>query len=101
MAPDALGLNPLAVMAVGRDSGGSYYLHEACVTADANGVLGWEWRPYEDHAASVLLPRYMPDMPAGHLRPLSTVTSVHDFMAHDGARNIGTWMDDAARRVGR
>jgi hypothetical protein len=101
LAPDAPGLNPLAVMAVGRDPNGLYYLYEACVAADVNGALNWEWRPYKGHAVPVPLPRYMPDMDAGRLRPLSTATSLYDFAANDGARNMGEWIDGAAARVGR
>jgi MTH538 TIR-like domain (DUF1863) len=101
LARDALGLNPLAVMAIGKAPSGLYYLHEACVTADANGGLGWEWRPYEDHSAPVPPPRYMPEVDVGYLRSLSTVTSVHDFDLHDGSKNIGAWIDNAAVQVGR
>lgn len=100
-APDAPGLNPLDVMAVYKDHVGRYYLYEKVVAADANGALRWEWQPYEDFTDPVQLPRYVPDMNVNRLRPLSTVTSLHDFKAHDGVSNIGAWIDDAAARAGR
>jgi hypothetical protein len=102
MAPDALGLNPLAVMAVGRDPNGRCYLYEREVVADANGALSWAWVRYDDFTDPVTLPLYMPDVDVGYLRPLSTVTAVYDFMENDGARNIGAWVDAAAgRQVGQ
>jgi hypothetical protein len=98
--PDALGYNPLDAMAVYKDPNGKYYLWEKSSTADVNGTPGWKWELYEDYTDPVPLPRYMPDMDVGYLRPLSTVTVVHDFRAHDGARNIGAWIDEAAARAG-
>jgi hypothetical protein len=40
-------------------------------------------------------------MDTGHLRALSTVTSLYDFTANGGAKNIGAWIDAAAVKVGR
>jgi hypothetical protein len=100
-APDALGYNPLDAMAVYKDPNGKYYLWEKVVGADVNGVLGWKWEQYDDFTDPIPLPRYLADMDAGYLRPLSTATSLYDFTANGGAKNIGAWIDDAAVKVGR
>jgi hypothetical protein len=100
-APDPPGYNPLDAMAVYKDSNGKYYLWEKVVAADVNGVLGWKWEQYDDFTDPIRLPRYMADMDTGYLRALLTVTSLYDFTANDGAKNIGAWIDAAAVKVGR
>jgi len=99
--PDALGYNPLDAMAVYNDSNGKYYLYERVVTADANGALSWAWERYEDFTDPVPLPRYLPEMAVGRLRPLSWATLLYDFAANDGAQNLGAWIDAVAVKVGR
>jgi hypothetical protein len=100
-AVDPLGYNPLAAMAVYKDTNGKYYLWERVVVADANGILDWKWQPYEDFTDPVARPSHMADMSVGYLIPLASATPVYDFMANEGAHNIGAWIDAAAQRVGR
>jgi len=37
----------------------------------------------------------------GHVTPLSACADEYDYMADNGHRNIGSWIDLAARRAGR
>jgi hypothetical protein len=88
-------------MGVYHSNSGHYYIYENFVEVDAQtGQLGWVWRPYEDFKNPVELPRYIPSIQPGFVMPLSSYTSVYDF-ANAGHKDIGAWIDQAARDVGR
>jgi hypothetical protein len=100
--PDKLGLNPLYAMGVYRGLNGSYYLYERCIDVDPQTAQPfWKWQPYEDYTDPVPRPRYVESLDPEHVVPLSAVTAVHDMAADAGAKNIGVWIDDAAKVVGR
>ena len=86
------GINPCSQMAVGKVEGGAYYLFE--------NILGL-WRRYQDYTRQVPKPSYLPDMDVGCVRPLSSGTSCFDYSLQEGAKNLGGWIDLAAKAVGR
>ena len=68
---------------------------QSCSRSPVQGE--WQWLPYEDYTQAVAFPTYL----AGFIRPLSAGTSVYDYATQDGHRNIGAWIDAAAKQVGR
>jgi hypothetical protein len=110
--PDALGLNPLAFMAVGkvqpsRPSAlfGRTTLSALLSTETPQYYLfewkGQGWVRYRDYTRPVKLPKYLADPAAGYVMPLLTGTVTHDFANEDGHKNLGSWIDRAAQQVGR
>jgi hypothetical protein len=100
------GLNPLDFMAVGKVQDGvlstpRYYLFEKQAAPNGFGGYKWEWNRYSDYTSSVSLPSWLADPHAGYVTPLSQNASVYDYMADDGHRNIGSWIDKAAQGAGR
>jgi hypothetical protein len=104
--PHTRGYNPLDFMAVGRQQPGAlstprYYLFEKQAVPNGIGGYKWEWNRYSDYTSSVTLPPWLADPVAGHVTPLSQNASVYDYIADDGHRNIGGWIDKAAQGAGR
>jgi len=104
--PHTRGYNPLEFMAVGKVQPGvlstpRYYLFEKQVVPNGIGGYKWEWNRYSDYTSSVSLPPWLADPVAGYVTPLSQNASVHDYIADDGHRNIGSCIDTAAQRAGR
>jgi hypothetical protein len=97
--PHTRGYNPLDFMAVGKVQA-RYYLFEK--QALPNGIVGfgWVWNRYGDYTSSVTLPPWLADPVAGYVTPLSQNASVYDYIADDGHRNIGGWIDKAAQGAG-
>lgn len=62
---------------------------------------GGAWVRYRDYTNPVSLPRYLSDPGVGYVRPLSAGTAIYDFVYGQGHKNIGSWIDLAAQRVGR
>jgi Thoeris protein ThsB, TIR-like domain len=96
--PDGHGPNPLEFMAIGKIQENwlvpaKYYLFERDLTHG--------WLRYQDYPNPVRLPPYLSDPAPGYVTPLSWGTLVRDFMADDGPKNIGLWIDLAAQAVGR
>ncbi len=101
-APDPNGYNPLHCMGVFHSPSGRYYLYENFVEViPQTGQLVWAWRPYQDFKEAVPLPAYIPSVEQGYVMPLSRYTSEYDYVAGNGHRNIGAWIDCAAAGVGR
>jgi MTH538 TIR-like domain (DUF1863) len=61
----------------------------------------FEWVRYEDYTREVKLPRWLAVPDPGLVMPLASYAGEYDYMTHDGHKNIGTWLDRAARRAGR
>jgi hypothetical protein len=106
LTPHTRGPNPLAFMAVGKvqDSALStarYYIFER--TAVSSGLEGyrWEWHRYQDYTDPVKRPIWVADPAAGYVTPLSSYADEYDYIASDGHKNIGAWIDRAAQRAGR
>jgi hypothetical protein len=105
-SPHTRGHNPLDYMAVGKVQPdvwkpARYCLFEKQAWPNALGGWGWAWNRYSDYTDPVSLPPWLNDPVAGHVTPLSQNASVHDYIADDGHRNIGSWIDTAAQRAGR
>jgi MTH538 TIR-like domain (DUF1863) len=104
--PHTRGYNPLDFMAVGKVQPGvlstpKYYLFEKLAVPNGFGAYKWEWHRYSDYTSSVSLPPWLADPLAGYVTPLSQNATVHDYIADDGHRNIGNWIDKAAQGAGR
>lgn len=105
--PHANGPNPLAFMGIGRHQPDVrkpplYYLYEKEYVADGRG--GWEpqWIRYADHTAPVSLPKWVTDPGQhGYVMPLSVNAAEYDYVVENGHRNIGHWIDTAAKQAGR
>jgi hypothetical protein len=106
-APHPRGHNPLAVMAIGRHQPDAhrpplFYLYEKKPVSDGRG--GWEfgWVRYADHTSPIKLPRWV-DEPSLHnyVMPLSVNAAEYDYVADHGHRNVGSWIDKAAKQAGR
>jgi MTH538 TIR-like domain (DUF1863) len=104
--PHTRGYNPLDFMAVGKVQPGvlstpKYYLFEKLAVPNGIGGYKWEWHRYSDYTSSVSLPPWVADPVAGYVTPLSQNATVYDYIADDGHRNIGSWIDNAAQGAGR
>jgi MTH538 TIR-like domain (DUF1863) len=101
--PHALGINPLHVLGIGKSPSGQFYLYEMreVVSNYFTGQTEWQWHKYQDYISEVSLPKYLPEPPVGYVTALSSGAEEYDYVAHDGHKNIGAWIDRAAQRVGR
>src|SRR5262245_59730235 len=101
-APDGFGMNPLNFVGLHRRQDGAYILVECVPTIDfATQLPGFKWQAYEDHSQAVPLPRYVAEFPIGHTYTLATFVPVYDMMNDSGYQHIGSWIETAARAVGR
>jgi MTH538 TIR-like domain (DUF1863) len=95
--PDFCGPNPLSYMAVGK-------VQSSIFAAPQYFLFEWNgqsWIRYEDYTNAVNLPRYLADPAPDYVMPLSTGTFAYDYIKQVGHENSGSWIDQAARRVGR
>jgi MTH538 TIR-like domain (DUF1863) len=104
--PHTRGYNPLEFLAVGKVqqavlSTPRYYLYEKQAVPNGIGGYKWDWNLYSDYTLAVSRPAWLTDPPPGYVMPLSQNATVHDYIADDGHRNIGSWIDAAAQRAGR
>ncbi|MET4036502.1 hypothetical protein ABIB94_008099 [Bradyrhizobium sp. JR7.2] len=100
------GYNPLDFMAVGKVQEDIWTQARYCLfekQAWPNGIGGyrWAWNRYSDYTSSVTLPPWLADPAAGYVTPLSQYATVYDYIADDGHKNIGSWIDKAAQGAGR
>jgi hypothetical protein len=100
-APDLLGVNPLNFMGVRKDERGAWHLVERLPVELEKGNVGFEWHWYQDYQPPVPRPKFIPEIQAGAIVPLSAYTRRYDFMPQEGSKNIGGWLDTAATEVGR
>jgi hypothetical protein len=100
-APDLYGANPLDYLGIYHDHNGCYYIYEKIEEVDRVTWQGhWVWRLYENFKDTVDLPCYIPSIQQGFVTPLSYYTMAYDY-ANGDSNNIGAWIDEAARVVGR
>jgi hypothetical protein len=104
--PHTRGRNPLDYMAVGKVQAdiwtpARYYLFESIPTPNGIGGWKWEWHRYSDYTSAVTRPPWLAHPVAGYVTPLSQNASAYDYIADDGHRNIGSWIDKAAKQAGR
>jgi hypothetical protein len=100
-APDTSGFNPLKILGVFHSSNGQFYIYEKRYVTNLSGQGEWQWLSYSDYTQSVSLPKYLRKPDVGYVMPLSSGTIEYDYCAHDGHKNIGSWIDAAAQAVGR
>jgi hypothetical protein len=104
--PHTRGPNPLDFMAVGKVqatllSEPRYYLFEKLAVPNGLGGYMWQWHRYSDFTDPVKLPRWLRDPQPDYVMPLSANADQYDYIAADGHKNIGAWIDRAAQRAGR
>jgi hypothetical protein len=97
------GINPLAVMGMYKGTNGSFYLAENRWVPSVANVLQYEWRwfIYEDYKFPVTLPPYLIEKPNSNVSALSEGARLYDYVANDGLNKLGSWIDFAAKQVGR
>lgn len=100
------GANPLSFMGIAKIQNhpwynAKYYLYE--LVAVSNGVAPntWEWHPYADYTDAIDLPNWVTEPAVGYVTPLSDCAALYDYIAQDGSKNIGAWIDQAAKQAGR
>jgi hypothetical protein len=106
LTPHTRGPNPLDYMAIGKPQPEPwkpvrYYLYEKNAVPDGVGGYRWEWQRYGDYTQAVDLPGWVSEPAVGFVTPLSENADEYDYMASEGHRNIGSWLDRAAKRAGR
>jgi hypothetical protein len=104
--PHPLGLNPLAHMGVAKLQPNKrlpsqYFLYEMKLVPDSYGGLVEQWTRYGDYTLPVKKPAWLDDPPVDHVVPLSSNAAECDYELDGGDRNIGSWIDKAARQAGR
>jgi hypothetical protein len=102
--PHTRGYNPLDFMAIGKVQAdvwqpARYYLFEKRLVADSAGRWQWGWHRYDDYTLAVDLPGWVRDPEPRFVTPLSDCAAEYDYIANDGHRNIGSWIDLAAQRA--
>jgi Thoeris protein ThsB, TIR-like domain len=104
--PHTRGYNPLDFMAIGKVqttpfSETRYYLFAKIAVPDGFGNYRCEWHRYVDYTDPIKRPGWIADPAAGHVTPLSNNADEYDYVAEEGHKNIGAWIDLAAKRAGR
>lgn len=104
--PHPLGRNPLAHMGVAKLQPNQrlpaqYYLCEMTLVPDGNGREIERWDRYSDYTAPVKKPAWLSDPPVSYVMPLWVDTAEYDHEHDNGHRNIGSWIDSAAKQAGR
>jgi MTH538 TIR-like domain (DUF1863) len=100
---DAGGVNPLSIMGVYKKAYGTYYLYEQRLVMKSLTPVRyeWEWHPYGDYTSPVTLPKYLTEPRVGYVTPLSYGARQYDYVGGVGVKNLGSWVDAAAKQVGR
>lgn len=102
--PDIRGENPLAYLAVGKVQPNllypaKYYLFERQAEW-RDGQYRWVWNRYQDYTDPVDHPAWLNDSAPGFVTPLSANAAEYDYAAQTGHKQIGTWIDAAAKQAG-
>jgi hypothetical protein len=100
------GLNPLAHMGVAKLRPDNrrppqYYLYEMKLVPDGYGGAIEQWSRYSDYTAPVKKPTWLTDPDVDYVMPLSADAADYDYGQDHGHRNIGSWIDRAAKQAGR
>jgi MTH538 TIR-like domain (DUF1863) len=104
--PDPVGLNPLAHIGVAKLQPNErlppqYYLYEMRLVPNGYGGVIEKWSRYGDYSLSVKKPAWVSDPDVDHVMPLSADAAEYDYELDHGHRNIGSWIDKAAKQAGR
>lgn len=101
LTPDTKGFNPLNMLGLYRNVNGQYYLYEQTKVPSLTAQNEWQWTPYKHYVMLVKLPRYLAAPSVNCVMPLSRGTQEYDYVAGEGHKNIGKWIDQAAIAAGR
>jgi hypothetical protein len=90
-------------MGVCLHANGSFYLCEQKLVLKSvyPAKYEWEWFYYDDHKTPVTIPPYLAVPAVGRITILATGTASHEYVLENGVANLGTWLDAAAKQVGR
>jgi hypothetical protein len=104
--PHPLGPNPLAHMGIAKLQPNKrlppqYYLYEMKLVPDGYGGVSEKWSRYDDYTQSVKKPAWLTDPDVDYVMPLSADAAEYDYELDHGHRNIGSWIDKAAKQAGR
>jgi hypothetical protein len=99
--PHLLGPNPLNYMGVGKVQDNALRAPRYLLYEQKTGWNGFGWYPYDEHTRAVDRPIWLPDPWPNHVMPLGAGAPVYDFVGQDGFKNIGAWIDAAAKAAGR
>jgi hypothetical protein len=100
------GRDPLAHMGIAklwqnRRLPPQYYLYEMNLVPDGYGGVIERWIRYDDFTDPVKKPAWLSDPGVDEIMPLSANAAEFDYECDCGHRNIGTWIDEAAKQSGR
>jgi hypothetical protein len=104
--PHPRGRNPLAHMGIAKLQPNKrlppqYYLCEMNLVPDGYGGLIEQWSRYGDYTLSVKKPVWLTGPSVNEVMPLSVDAAEYDYEQDHGHRNIGSWIDEAAKQAGR
>jgi MTH538 TIR-like domain (DUF1863) len=104
--PHPRGRNPLSHMGVAKLQPNKrlqpqYYLYEMKLVSDGYGGVIEQWSRYSDYTAPVKKPPWLTDPDVDHVMALSVNAAEYDYELDYGHRNIGSWIDKAAKQAGR
>jgi MTH538 TIR-like domain (DUF1863) len=104
--PHPRGRNPLAHMGIAKLQLNKlvppqYYLYEMNLVPDGYGGTSERWNRYNDYTAPVKKPTWLTDPSVDNVVPLSVGAAEYDYELEHGDRNIGSWLDKAAKQAGR
>jgi hypothetical protein len=91
------------VQKIAKRSDGKFYIFEKreAVVDARRGVTDLVWMLYDDYTSAVKLPQYLPAPDVNVVVPLARYVDEYDYMASEGSKNLGAWVDRAALRAGR
>lgn len=99
---DTPGINPLRVMGVYKSNGRFYLAENRWVPSVQNPlVYEWRWYRYDDYTDPLPLPPYLSEKREPDVCALSEGAAYYDYVNSGGTLQLGVWLDNAARQVGR
>jgi len=105
-APHPRGSNPLAYMGIAKLQPNKrlppeYFLCEMYPVPDGYGGVIEQWTRYGDYKLPVKKPAWLTDPNLDKVMPLSADAAEYDYEQEHGHRNIGLWIDQAAKQAAR
>jgi hypothetical protein len=104
--PHPRGRNPLAHMGIAKLQPNKrlphqYFFYAMNLVPDGYGGMIEQWSRYSDYTAPVKKPAWLTDPGVDEVMPLSVDAAEYDYEQDHGHRNIGSWIDQAAKQAGR
>ena len=100
---DEYGFNPLHIIGIMKSANGKFYICERKLRGVSMNPYQteWYWEAYTDYLYPISVPRYMHAPQIGRPISLAEYAPVYCFVDDLGSVFLGSWLDAAARRVGR